>query len=113
MTLGPQFKAFHGTNAFFKEGDIISPGYHNEFGVGAYAADSPEFAGLHAAAAARRGKTTKEGEFTQPQLFGQVYEVEPLTDSEGLTVVEGLVGTEIVDPKGWKVKNLHSYVPAY
>jgi len=113
MTLGPQFDLYHGSNAAFAEGDIIQPGYHNEFGVGAYATDDPAFAGLHAAAAARRGKTTKSDEFSQPALFSTVYKVSPLSPPEEITTVEGLVGNEMVDPKGLKVEGVHSFYPTY
>lgn len=103
MTLGPQFdRLYHGTNAELNEGDIIRPGYHNEEGVGAYATGEPEFAMLHATAAAERRKTYSPEEFHGGDS-PFVYEVVPVSPHEELTVFKGLVGSEIVDPKGLKV----------
>ena len=107
--LSEQFKIFHGSNAVLSEGDIITPGYHGEFGEGAYATSDPDFAGIHAAAAAMRGKTTESDRFSQPSLFGTVYEVEHLSEPHEVTRVEGLVADEIIDPKGLRVKGVHSY----
>lgn len=107
MTLGPQFdKLFHGTNADLNEGDIIHPGYHNEEGVGAYATGEPEFAMLHATAAAERRKTSSPEEFSGGRT-PYIYEVAPISPHDELTVFKGLVGSEIVDPKGLRVVRKH------
>jgi hypothetical protein len=106
---GDQFKMFHGT-AGALEGGVVRP---NEglFGKGAYAADEIGEAEEYARNAARQ-----EG-----RLFGEVYEVESMSDVSAHNYPHDLYGAEptdtskkyFKDEQGMKAKGTVSFPPTF
>lgn len=91
--LGPQFTLFHGTHSSPIEGGTIKPSDVSGYGAapGAYASvNDVDLAETYA----RRG-AQREG-----QLFGTVFEVEPLSDQSTLGLNGGVNTRQVSDPKG-------------
>lgn len=93
MTLGPQFRLFHGSGADLRPGDLVEPRNGKS-----YASEDIFWARKHASLAHHKAP------YGQMSLFGTVYEVEPMGDVEKGT-------HEVRSSDGFRVNKVREYVP--
>lgn len=135
MSLGPQFgKLYHGTRAFIPDGEVVRP-TQGVMGPGAHAADTVDQANNYAhSRISIRDKYEVLASGLDPskpqqaQMFAPVYEVEPVSSEEDFEEYKGNLTDapawrhvrsgsnegqghhDFKDPKGMKIKGIHTYV---